>query len=117
MKACRKVQHLDYFADSISWRIQNGTSKFRTYTGALLTIAMGVVWLEFCLERLTNMLLKTQISVNSFRKLNVFDETNSYDNFTFAFGLSSFLVRDPVSDSDPDFGEIHVYLDRWNATS
>jgi hypothetical protein len=86
---------MDYFAYTVNWRIHSGHSKFRTYTGAFLSIAMAIIWLEFCLERLITMILKTDISVNDFTKLNVLDEFYNYPNFTVAFGISSYLNADP----------------------
>lgn len=64
------------------------------------------------------MLSLDKVQTNQFTVYNHFpieEVFKDQDSLTFAFGISSFLVNDPAEDQNPDYGQIKIYMEKWDS--
>lgn len=107
---------LDSYAEPVQFNYDGGLVKFKTRIGSFITLLEICTVLYFAFSRLTVMASKSSTSIAStieFPNPNTFYGADQ--NFTFAFGISTFTGSDTTVDI-ADYVSIGAQQSRWNDT-
>ena len=105
---------LDSYAEPVQFNYDGGLVKFKTRIGSFITLLEICTVLYFAISRLTVMASKSSSSIATTFEFPKPDTYYGADqNFTFAFGISSFVGYDSI---DPEYVSIEAQQSNWNET-
>jgi len=104
-------KEVDYFTESMKWRIGKGQTEYKTLTGAVFTSAIFVFLAFFTIMRFIKMVQLSDRDIKSMQQLDFYNSSQKFSGFPFAFGVSNFL-GETISDEELlDYGQVFAYLD------
>ena len=112
-----RFKEIDQFSETVQFTFDGGKTKFKSYIGAIITLAMTITFLSFSFARmilmlkLSNSTVTRSVSTDYFS--NDFNFNNTAYDFPIAFGINSFF--NDITEDISDYGKLQAMYWHWGA--